>query len=257
MSTDNKKWALIVGGGSGLGLASALKLAKDGHHIAIVHRTRRELLPAFEDCVAQMRLAGAEVSVYHKDALKPETIEEVVGGLPQKGVRLLLHSIAKGSLRSLTGDQESALGARDLSITLHAMGYNWYEWGAALYQNDRFAEDARNLAFTSEGNQKVWPGYGAVSSAKAVLEALMRQMAIEWAPLGIRTNCIQAGVTQTDSFKMIPGSQQLASLATKRNPFNRLTTPVDVANAVSLLASEKANWINGSIIKVDGGEHLR
>ena len=70
-----------------------------------------------------------------------------------------------------------------------------------------FSERARNIAFTSEGNNRVWPGYGAVSAAKAVLESLMRNMAVEWAGLGLNTNCIQAGTTQTASFLAIPGSE--------------------------------------------------
>ncbi len=120
-----------------------------------------------------------------------------------------------------------------------------------------FSDKARNIAFTSEGNTKVWPGYAAVSAAKAVLEALMRNMAMELAPLGITTNCIQAGTTKTPSFLIIPGSNELAAMAKKRNPFNRLTTPEDVANAVYLLCKKEAGWINGTIVKVDGGESLR
>jgi NAD(P)-dependent dehydrogenase (short-subunit alcohol dehydrogenase family) len=257
MQKEEKYWALIVGGGSGLGLASALQLARDGYHIAIVHRTRRALLPDLEDTIAKMKEAGADVLSYNKDGLTQENIDMVITDLPQGRVKVLIHSIAKGSLRSMTGEDNEALTATDLSITLQAMGYNWYEWVRSLFKEGRFAEDTRNMAFTSEGNLKVWPGYGAVSAAKAVLESTMRQMAVEFAPSGIRTNCIQAGVTKTDSFKMIPGSEQLAALAAKRNPFGRLTTPQDIANVVSLLASDKAGWINGSIIKADGGEQLR
>jgi len=257
MERKNRYWALIVGGGSGLGLASALQLARDGYHIALVHRTRRALLSDLEEAIAKMKEAGADVMSYNKDGLTQENIDMVTAGLPKGKVKVLIHSIAKGSLRSMVSRNNQALTAADLSITLQAMGYNWYEWVRSLFKEGRFAEDTRNMAFTSEGNLKVWPGYGAVSAAKAVLESTMRQMAVEFAPSGIKTNCIQAGVTETDSFKMIPGSEQLAALAVKRNPFGRLTTPQDIANVVSLLASDKAGWINGTVIKADGGEQLR
>ena len=56
---------------------------------------------------------------------------------------------------------------------------------------------------------------------------------------------------------MIPESDELAALAKNRNPFNRLTRPEDVANAVYLICKDEANWINGTILKVDGGESLR
>jgi len=85
----------------------------------------------------------------------------------------------------------------------------------------------------------------------------MRQMAVEFAPLGITTNCIQAGVTRTSSFDRIPGSDQIAKYTIQRNPFQRLTTPSDVANVVYLLSKNEARWINGTIVKVDGGESLR
>ena len=137
------------------------------------------------------------------------------------------------------------------------MGTSWWQWVRACVKNDVFADRVSNMAFTSEGNQKIWEGYGAVSAAKATLEALMRQMAVELAPMGVTSNCIQAGITQTTSFAMIPGSEQLAEMAKKRNPFKRLTMPEDVANAVYVLTLPESNWINGNIIKVDGGESLR
>jgi len=77
------------------------------------------------------------------------------------------------------------------------------------------------------------------------------------APMEITTNCIQAGTTETPSFMVIPGSDELAEAAKKRNPFNRLTQPEDVANVVFLLCNKEADWMNGTILKVDGGESLR
>lgn len=250
-----KNIALILGGSSGLGLASAIKLGEEGFDLCIVHRTRRSDLDAFEQALKPITDSGTTVTTFNLDALKKETITEVIAYLPKGSVKLLLHSIAKGSLKPLTTD--NALTNQDIEITLHAMGYSWYEWTRALIEAERFGPNPRNIAFTSEGNAKVWPGYAAVSAAKATLEALMRSMAVEYAEIGMCTNCIQAGATETPSFKMIPGSDMLAETARKRNPFNRLTTPGDVANVVYLLSKEEAQWINGSVIKADGGESLR
>ncbi|MCW5519383.1 SDR family oxidoreductase [Aureitalea sp. L0-47] len=247
--------ALILGGSSGLGLASAMKLASEGMNICIVHRTRKTDVEKLNEAIAEMRSHGVSVAEFNKDALKKETIDGVVGSLADHSIKVLLHSIAKGSLKPLHGD--NSLNKQDLEITLHAMGHSWLEWTQALFKANKFSENARNLAFTSEGNAKVWPGYAAVSAAKATLEALMRSMAVEYASLGMTTNCIQAGATETASFKMIPGSELLAETARKRNPFKRLTTPEDVANVVYLLSRDEAQWINGSVIKADGGESLR
>ena len=95
-----------------------------------------------------------------------------------------------------------------------------------------------------------------VTFAKVTLEAITRNIALEYAPFGIRANCIQAGVTDTASLRMIPGSDEIKKHSLLRNPFNRLTLPEDVANVVYLLSKDEAAWINGTIIPVDGGEHI-
>ena len=255
MKEFKNHWALILGGSSGLGLASAKKLASEGMNICIVHRDRRNNLGNFDDAVAVMKSFGVEVRTFNKDALNPQTRNEIVGQIPQESVKLLLHSIAKGSLKQMRG--ENKLSKQDFDITIHAMASSWYEWTQTLVQQNKFLKKARNIAFTSEGSQKVWPGYGAVSAAKSVLESLMRNMAIELAPMEITTNCIQAGTTETPSFLAIPQSKQLVDITKKRNPFKRLTTPEDIANMVYLLCKKEADWMNGAIVKVDGGESLR
>jgi NAD(P)-dependent dehydrogenase (short-subunit alcohol dehydrogenase family) len=88
------------------------------------------------------------------------------------------------------------------------------------------------------------------------LESVARSIAVELAPYGIRCNVIQAGVTETPALAAIPGSAQLKAQAVTRNPFGRLTTPRDVANVIYLLSLDEAAWINGEVIRVDGGEHV-
>ena len=257
MKEFQNKWALILGGSSGLGLASAKKLASEGMNICIVHRDRKSNLEEFEEEVVKMKSFGILVKTFNKDALKEEVREEIIKDLPSHSVKILLHSIAKGSLKKMNAPKDEMLTKQDLDITMYAMATSWYEWTQTLIREKRFTAGARNIAFTSEGNTRVWPGYAAVSAAKSVLEALMRNMAVELAPLHITTNCIQAGTTQTPSFLAIPGSGKLAEMAKLRNPQNRLTTPEDVANAVYLLCKKEADWINGTVLKVDGGESLR
>ncbi|MGK0385823.1 MAG: enoyl-[acyl-carrier protein] reductase III [Patiriisocius sp.] len=254
MSIKNT-YALILGGSSGLGLATAHKLAAAGYHIVLVHRTRKSHVALLSQEIDTMESHGVSVLSFNKDALKQENISAIINELEDDSVSVLVHSIAKGSLQPLLGD--TTLTKEALDITIHAMGTSWWQWTGALLQAKKFTGDVRNIAFTSEGNTTVWKGYGAVSAAKATLEAMMRQMAVELAPLGIKTNCIQAGATQTPSFEMIPGSEALATMALQRNPFGRMTTPEDVANAVYLLCIPEAIWINGTILQVDGGEHLR
>lgn len=257
MKEFENKWAIILGGSSGLGLASAKKLASHGMNICIVHRDRKSNLDVFQKEVKTMESFGVAVKTFNQDALNTDVRNGIVQHFQKNSVKLLLHSIAKGSLKTMNGEKSEILSKQDFDITIHAMATSWYEWSQALIQNEVFSENARNIAFTSEGNSRVWAGYGAVSAAKSVLEALMRNMAVELASKNITTNCIQAGTTETPSFKVIPGSDELAVMAKKRNPFKRLTQPEDVANVVYLLCKNEADWINGTIVKVDGGESLK
>lgn len=250
-------WAIILGGSSGLGLASAHKLASEGMNLFLLHRDRKKDLPAFQKEVECLEARGVMVLTYNGDVSRLDKMEEALTDLERsmgKGekVRTLLHSISRGTLKSLS--EEPSLSRTDLQLTLDSMAFCWLDWVKAVKDRGLFAEDARVLAFTSEGNQRAWPAYAAVSAAKTALESLCRSMALEFAPDGIRANVIQAGMTITTSFKMIPGHEKLAKAAQRRNPFDRLTRPEDVANMVYLLSRDEAAWVNGALIPVDGGE---
>lgn len=258
---DKKQWALILGGSSGLGLATAKKLASRGYHIIVVHRDRRSDLPKIDAELDEITSQGSTLKRFNIDAGNVEkrtlVLEEIQSFVSQNGIKVLVHSIAKGSLKPMQSESETTLNHQDFQITLNAMALSLYDWVKQLYTMNLFAADARVISFTSEGNTKAWTGYAAVSAAKVTLEALTRNIALEFAPYGIKANCIQAGVTETKAFTMIPGHDELRKSALARNPNGRLTTPEDVANVVYLLTTDEAKWITGTIIKVDGGESLR
>ena len=157
----------------------------------------------------------------------------------------------------MVSEEKPTLKNDDFRLTIEAMALSLYDWTKAVFDAKLFASDARIISFTSEGNTKAWKNYAAVSAAKTALEAITRNIALEFAVHGIKANCIQAGVTDTASLRAIPGSEKLKEHSLVRNPFKRLTTPQDVANVVYLLSKDEAAWINGTIIPVDGGEHIR
>src|SRR5688572_24835669 len=106
---DSHYWALILGGSSGIGLATARKLAKEGMNLCIVHRDRRASLPAIETDFTAMRSHGVKVLSFNANALAADERRHIIAELKQalesKGkVRLLLHSIAKGNLKPLAGE---------------------------------------------------------------------------------------------------------------------------------------------------------
>jgi len=258
---ETKNWALILGGSKGLGLASAIKLAQNGYHILVVHRDRNMDMKGIANDFMKITATGVLFKSYNQDAILKESrdklTQKIKDFLPEgHKIKVLVHSIAKGNLKPMYSSNDKELSNQDFQITINAMAISLYDWTQALIKAALFADDSRIIAFTSEGSSKAISNYSAVSAAKAALEAISRSMAMEFAKLGIKSNCIQAGVTDTESLRRIPGSENLIKQAIKRNPGARLTTPEDVADVVCLLCTEEAKWINGTVIKVDGGESL-
>lgn len=150
----------------------------------------------------------------------------------------------------------SLLDAEDFARTIHCMGTSLLDWVQDIFQRRQFASDARVFGLTSEGNEVAWKGYAAVSAAKLALEATARSIAAEFGPHGVRCNVLQPGVTDTPALQAIPGSERLKAHSRLRNPLRRITTPPDVANVLYLLCLPEAAWINGTVIRVDGGERV-
>ncbi|MFW6428309.1 MAG: SDR family oxidoreductase [Desulfosalsimonas sp.] len=194
----------------------------------------------------------ARAKIAGEAGVPKERIDEIVDNAFAEGFNALY------TLVDDEGDYSNRqfLGYEDFARTLHAMGHNIVEWVQDILGRGLFAEDARVLSLTSEGNSVAWKGYAAISAAKAVLESVTRAMAVEFAPSGLRANVIQAGITETPALQAIPGNARIRAQAALRNPFGRLTTPEDVANVISLLCTDEASWINGAIICADGGERI-
>ncbi|AIY14515.1 SDR family oxidoreductase [Cellulophaga baltica] len=258
---SKNKWAVILGGSSGLGLATAKKLAQHNINLIIVHRSRRSDLAQITADFDAIRQHGVLLKNYNVDGTNPEkrieVIEDIKNWVDTASIAILVHSIAKGNLKPMYSEIEKELEHQDFTITFDAMAISLYDWTRDLVKNKLFAKDTRIISFTSEGNTKAIPNYAAVSVAKVALEAITRNIALEFAPIGIKANCIQAGIVETASLKMIPGYERIRESALNRNPNKKLTTPEDVANAVYLLTMEEAKWITGTVIKVDGGESLQ
>lgn len=256
-------WAVILGGSSGFGLATVEKLAKHGMNIALLYR---ETAQGEKKLKQRISVLAAEENVqlltFNINALDEQGrtafIQQFIqAGGQQKCVKLLLHSIARGNLKPLINEGGEELTTEDIQLTAYAMGNSLLDWARLLLKEQLFCDDARIIGLTSEGAHKYWNSYAAVSIAKASIESLATYMAVELAKFGIKTNIIQAGITETPSLTKIPGSNELVEIAANRNPLGRATQPFDVANVIYLLCTAEAFWINGAVIHVDGGEHCR
>ena len=304
-------WAVILGGSSGFGLATAKRLARAGLNVLIGRKDKEGTVetvikPHFDEIRATgAKLVTHNVNLFDDDG-RGEVFESIATNCGKGKVHLFMQSIAAGSCRLMIEDKtpdfrgqaikglaealglppekvkaavntafhekgcdalhtladsripyrDELLTQDDLMKTIFMMGYDYLLWGRELCKEGLLSKDARLVAMTSEGNEVAWKGYAAVSAAKTALEASCRAMAVELAPYGVRSYVVQAGITDTPAGNAIPNFDLMKAQARLRNPFHRLTTPEDVAEAIHSLCLPGFSWANGTLIRVDGGEAI-
>lgn len=259
-----KKWALILGASSGFGGASAVALAKEGYNIIGIHLDRQITMPNVNKIIKSIEKLGLKAVFFNINAADPIKRNDVLDEIKERFatkehpyVHILIHSLAFGTLKPyISKNPNDCISPSQMSMTLDVMAHALVYWTQGLIQRDLFIEHGRIFALTSAGSQTVIPYYGAISAAKAALEAHIRQLAVELGSMGITANAIMAGVTDTPALKKIPGNELMLKAAKTKNPTGRLTTPEEVAKAIVLLCNENADWISGNVIGVDGGEYI-
>ncbi len=258
------EWALILGASSGFGAAASLEFARHGMNIFGVHLDRQATMPNVHTLIKDIKHTGAKAVFYNINAAdgikRNETlddIQELFGTDSSATVKVILHSLAFGSLKSFIPKKgEEAITQAQMEMTVDVMAHSLVYWVQGLISRNLMRRGGRILGMTSSGGHTAMPYYGAVSAAKASLEAHIRQFAMELGPMGITSNAIMAGVTDTPALRKIPGNAGMIDGARGKNPAGRLTTPEDVAKAIVLLSTDEAGWISGNVLGVDGGEDI-
>jgi NAD(P)-dependent dehydrogenase (short-subunit alcohol dehydrogenase family) len=264
MTAGSAQWALILGASSGFGEATARTLAQRGFHVCGVHLDRRAGMKHVDEITAAIRDADRQALFLNVNAADHEKRRQVIDALATRiaddgggVVRVLMHSLAFGSLTPFVGAEPARLATpAQIEMTLNVMANSLVYWVQDAVARGLLARGSRVVAMTSAGSSRVWPGYGAVSAAKAALESYVRQLAVELGPSGVTVNAIRAGVTDTPAFRKIPGADFMAAQVRMRNPSGRMTETTDVANVIAMLAGDDAQWITGTVIGVDGGEDV-
>lgn len=249
-------WALILGASSGFGAAAARAYAHAGYDIAGVHLDRRSGQPAVDVLVADIERMGRQARFFNLNAADDDRRAHVVAELAGANVRVLLHSLAFGSLVPFVPASGRGVSRKQLEMTVDVMAHSLVYWAQDLVAASLLGDGSRIFAMTSAGSRIAWGSYGPVSAAKACLEAHCRQLAMELAPRGIAVNAVLAGVTHTAALEKIPGAKALAEQAVRRNPHGRLTTPEDVAGALVALSNPATRWMTGGVLNIDGGEDI-
>jgi NAD(P)-dependent dehydrogenase (short-subunit alcohol dehydrogenase family) len=242
-------------------------------NIAGVHLDLRATLPTAKAVIADIEALGGRALFFNTNAADDDKRAKVLNALAaalqespagaERGVHVLIHSLAFGSLLPFVppldgpGRPEQpvdVVSRAQIEMTLDVMANSLVYWTQDMVQRGLLGAGSRVFAMTSEGSQRAWHYYGAVSAAKAALGAYTRQLALELGPRGILVNTIQAGVTDTPALRKIPGHAAMIDYTLRRNPSGRMTSPEDVAATVVALSRPEVKFVSGSTIFVDGGE---
>ena len=234
---------LVTGGSRGIGKAIALRFASLGAARIAIGYMRGDA-PA-EETAAELRTLGAEPILVRGNVASTRVAEDVadLGRLD-----VLVHAAATGVIRPALETEDKHW---DWTLSANAR---------ALLSLTRAAAPAMPggssiVAISSLGSIRVLDNYTLVGASKAALEALVRYLAVELAPRGIRVNAVSAGVVETGALEHFPNKEAMLEMGA-RNPVGRLVSPEDVAGVVTFLCSPEAKMIRGQTVVIDGGWSL-
>jgi enoyl-[acyl-carrier protein] reductase III len=234
----------VTGGTRGIGRAIALRFARDGAERLVLGYMRNDR--AAEEAAEAVREAGAEPVLVRGNVAS----ERVVGELASHGpFDVVVHNAATGVIRAALETEDKHW---DWTLSANARAF----LSLARVAAPDMPAGSSIVAVSSLGSTRVLENYVLVGTSKAALESLVRYLAVELAPRGIRVNAVSAGVVETGALEHFPNRETMIREGLERTPAGRLVEPEDVAGAVAYLASADAEMVRGHILVVDGGFSL-
>jgi enoyl-[acyl-carrier protein] reductase III len=240
----------ITGGTRGIGRATALRFAAERPaHITLGYALDHD---AARSTVAELQALGVDASAVCADVGQEDELRRAFAQIAERHARLdvFVSNAARASFGPLL-DLTPRTWQRILDLNARAFLLG-AQLAAAL-----MPKGGRIIALSSLGSRQCIPGYGALGSSKALIESLVRYLAVEFATRGIHVNCVCGGLVVTDGTRMLPDFSETAAHVAARTPAGRVAEPDDIAGAVTMLCSADANWICGQTIVADGGYSLQ
>ncbi len=244
------KRILITGGGTGLGKGMGTRFLELGATVYICGR-REEVLKSTTD---ELKSKGP-IQAIPCDVRSLESVEQMIDSIWAAGPLDILVNNAAGNFISRTEELSPNAWQSVINIVLigtlnctMACGRRWLKSG------NKGTVLSISATYAPVGSAYVVPS--AVS--KAGVEALMRSLAVEWGDRGIRMNAIAPGPIPTQgAFSRVLPRPELETVALDRNPLHRFGTIDELANLAAFLVSDGSAYINGEVIRMDGGEFLQ
>jgi citronellol/citronellal dehydrogenase len=253
--TFSEQVAVITGGGSGIGLATACELARLGGKVAICGRTQARLDEARRELLAAAALAGddAEARVHTGacDIREPEQVAAFVTSVVARfgGVDVLVNN-AGGQFPSpaqLISPNGFTAVVKNNLVGTFVMTREVANQSMIPRRTGRIVNVIANV-------YRGFPGMVHTGAARAGVENMTMSLAVEWSQFNIRVNAVAPGVIVSSGTRRYP--PELVAMAVSRTPLKRAGTVDEVAAAITFLASPAAQFITGATLRIDGGQAL-
>ena len=243
------KAALVTGASQGIGAATAKALAADGYHVIVHYGSQREKAEAVAAGIRQSGgsadVVGADLADHDAPFRLAHDVTQLCGGQLHA---LVLNAAIMSSSDIL--DCEPETFDRIYAINLRAPFFILQRLAPAL------VEGGSVTFLSSLTARRVVGNVAAYGSMKYALESLVHRAAAELGPRWVRVNAVAPATTASETVKAFTDTEQGFAATVAMQALKRVAEPEDIADVIAFLTSDKARWVNGAVIPVDGGSML-